>query len=335
MTANFGGGAPEGEGADYSVESLLGAYALDAVSDDERHQVELLLDRSPSARAELSTMERAVDVLAAEAASAPPIGAWDRLRARLGESEDDSEAGGAPSADALFPAGALSGPPGLEPRMLRTTGTSDGDARLPSVGDGMGEAPQGGSAGGAPEAAPIDELGQRRAARSAPVAMGQAGTTQRAGGLRGWALAAAAAAVVAVLMLGGLVVRQGSRIDNLSSEMAAGGIERSAQQALADPSSELVDLTGGDLKVSVRAAVTEDGTGYLFADDLPELPADQTYQLWAAREDNVVSVGVLGRRPKVSAFHTATDAKALAITVETSGGVVRSDHDPIAAGEFT
>nr|WP_287393351.1 hypothetical protein [Candidatus Microthrix sp.] len=39
---------------------------------------------------------------------------------------------------------------------------------------------------------------------------------------------AAAAAVVAVLMLGGLVVRQGTRIDNLSSEMASGGIERSA-----------------------------------------------------------------------------------------------------------
>ena len=64
------------------------------------------------------------------------------------------------------------------------------------------------------------------------------------------------------LMLGGLVVRQGTRIDNLSSEMASGGIERSAQQALADPSSELVDLTGGDLKLNVRAAVTEDGTGF-------------------------------------------------------------------------
>lgn len=146
---------------------------------------------------------------------------------------------------------------------------------------------------------------------------------------------AAAAAVVAVLMLGGLVVRQGDRIDNLSAEMASGSIERSAQEALADPSSELVDLAGDDLKVNLRAAVRPDGTGYLFADNLPELPADQTYQLWAARDDNVVSVGVLGNRPRVSAFQTATDARALAITVETAGGVVSSDHDPVAAGEFT
>ena len=70
MTGNFGGGAPDGAGADDSIESLLGAYALDAVSGDERLQVDMLLERSPSARAELATMQVAVDALAAEAASA-------------------------------------------------------------------------------------------------------------------------------------------------------------------------------------------------------------------------------------------------------------------------
>ena len=57
MTGNFGGGAPDGAGADDSIESLLGAYALDAVSGDERLQVDMLLERSPSARAELATMQ--------------------------------------------------------------------------------------------------------------------------------------------------------------------------------------------------------------------------------------------------------------------------------------
>lgn len=331
MTANFGGASDGGADTDDSIESLLGAYALDAVSDDERREVELLLDRSPQARAELTTMQVAVDALAAEAVAAPPIGTWDRLRDRLAESDVDSILGGAPSADDLFPAGALSGPStAQEPAEAEAdvAGTGNGDEEhmltsdVPPVSRG--------------EPTPVDELGSRRAARAGGSATSDAPRSMsRSGGLQAWPLLAAAAAIVAVLLLGGLVVRQGGRIDNLSSEMASGGIERSAQQALANPSSELVDLTGGDLKVNVRAAVTPDGTGYLFAENLPELPADQTYQLWAARDDNVVSVGVLGHRPKVSAFQTATDAKALAITVETAGGVVASDHDPIAAGEFS
>lgn len=338
MTGNFGGGAPDGAGADDSIESLLGAYALDAVSGDERLQVDMLLERSPSARAELATMQVAVDALAAEAASAPPIGTWDRLRDRLAETGAESGTGSAPSVDALFPDGALSIPPGVRSSDRRTDEASDGgrdQASADADADGALDAARDEMVDVRREPTPVDELAQRRSARSGAVAGDPGRRATRVGGVRGWALAAAAAAVVAVLMLGGLVVRQGTRIDNLSSEMASGGIERSAQQALADPSSELVDLTGGDLKVNVRAAVTEDGTGYLFAEDLPELPAGQTYQLWAAHDDNVVSVGVLGRRPMVSAFQTATDAKALAISVETEGGVVTSDHDPVAVGEFS
>lgn len=310
MTANFDGASARDAGAGDPTETLLGAYALDAVSNDERREVEALLDQSPSARAELATMQIAVDALAAEAASAPPMGTWERLLDRLSDdaADDSPVSDRAPSAEVIFPAGALPGP-------VRYAADSDDGTPLHAVADVDDSAPA---------SAPVDELSKRRAVRTAST-----------GGSRGWPLMVAAAAIVAVLMLGGLVVRQGTRIDNLSSEMAAGGVERSAQQALADPSSELVDLAGGDLKVNVRAAVTEDGTGYLFAEDLPELPDDQTYQLWAARDDNVVSVGVLGNRPRVSAFQTATDAKALAITVESAGGVVRSDHDPVAAGEFT
>ena len=332
MTANFGGGAPGGADADDSIESLLGAYALDAVSEEERREVEALLERSPMALAELATMQVAVDAMAAEAASAPPIGTWDRLRDRLAESGSDTEGlGAAPPADVLFPEGALSGRQRLPGHDI-----ADGDApgAAHEAADVVDVPPADGHETDR-EVTPVDELGRRRARRAGSTARdGSAGSVSRFGGVRGWPLAAAAA-VVAVLMLGGLVVRQGTRIDNLSTEMASGGIERSAQEALADPSSELVDLAGSDLGVNVRAAVTADGTGYLFAEDLPELPKNQTYQLWAARDDNVVSVGVLGHRPKVSAFQTATDAKALAISVETAGGVVTSDHDPVAVGEFS
>lgn len=328
MTARFDGGPADESGTDASIETLLGAYALDAVSDDERQQVEALLLRSPRARAELATLQTAVDALAAEAASAPPIGSWERLRNRLAEDDlnEDTDAGGAPPAAAMFPTGSLAGP--VDPHGANPVS-------VPSATPSPSAPLEDGASASPPSVVPEpgDELGRRRAQRAAGAASPVASASPNR--LRAWPLMAAAAAIVAVLMLGALVVRQGNRIDNLSSEMASGGIERSAQQALADPSSELVDLSGGDLKVNVRAAVTADGTGYLFAEDLPELPDDQTYQLWAARDDNVVSVGVLGNRPRVSAFQTATDAKALAITVEDAGGVVRSDHDPVAVGEFT
>ena len=61
MTANFDGAAGNGDGAAESIETLLGVYALDAVSQEERAEVDALLQRSPDARAELATLQVAVD----------------------------------------------------------------------------------------------------------------------------------------------------------------------------------------------------------------------------------------------------------------------------------
>ncbi|MEZ5382102.1 MAG: hypothetical protein R2754_09965 [Microthrixaceae bacterium] len=362
MSANFDDTRSNHPNAEDPVRELLGAYALDAVDADERLAVEELLERSPDARAELATLQVAVDALAAEAATAPPIGTWQRLQDRLavadGGQDDASGSPSAPPAESVLPSGSLRrrvAPAEPTERADRPTPRPEGSAE----DSGMSGAPGLRAATPKPETAPAaaagqadpgrsttasehpaaaqhtadpagdDELGRRRRRRAA------SGGTARPGGVRPWPLLAAAAAVVAALAVGGLMVRQGNRIDDLTSELAAGGLERSAQAALADPSTELVDLAGSDLLINVRAAVTENGTGYLFAEDLPELPDDQTYQLWAAREDKVISVGVLGPRPTVSAFHTDPGVKALAITVETSGGVVRSGHDPVAAGEFS
>ena len=50
-----------------------------------------------------------------------------------------------------------------------------------------------------------------------------------------------------------------------------------------------------------------------------------------AINDTLVVQPVLG----LSRAAVATDAKALAISVETEGGVVTSDHEPVAVGEFS
>jgi hypothetical protein len=81
---------------------------------------------------------------------------------------------------------------------------------------------------------------------------------------------------------------------------------------------------------SVTAVLTPEGTGFLLSADLPELPADRTYQLWGIVGDQVISLGVLGADPQVSVFEVDPSATVdgLAVTEERSGGVVSSENDP-------
>lgn len=62
---------------------LLGAYALDALDDDERTQVEDYLDREPAARDEVADLREVAALLGSSGAPAPPEGLWDRIEAAL------------------------------------------------------------------------------------------------------------------------------------------------------------------------------------------------------------------------------------------------------------
>jgi hypothetical protein len=46
-----------------------------------------------------------------------------------------------------------------------------------------------------------------------------------------------------------------------------------------------------------------------------------------------VSLGLLGNKPGIVPFRTATDVRTLAITEEERGGVVASKNDPVVAGQ--
>ena len=64
--------------------------------------------------------------------------------------------------------------------------------------------------------------------------------------------------------------------------------------------------------------IDQDGHGYLDASALPQLDADQTYQLWGVIAENgdVVSLGILGRQPELETFSIESDVAALAVTIE-------------------
>jgi anti-sigma factor RsiW len=68
------------------LDELLGAYALDAVNDDERRAVEEYLHVNPRARQEVREHREAATMLAWTSMRAPD-GLWDRIASQLDESE--------------------------------------------------------------------------------------------------------------------------------------------------------------------------------------------------------------------------------------------------------
>jgi anti-sigma-K factor RskA len=64
------------------LDALLGAYALDAVDEHERRQVEAYLEANPRARAEVDEY-REVAMLLAFGTEPPPDGVWDRIATAL------------------------------------------------------------------------------------------------------------------------------------------------------------------------------------------------------------------------------------------------------------
>ena len=77
------------------IEALLGAYALDAVSDDERREIEAYLATDPRAREEVAQHREVASMLAFTGAPAPE-GLWDRIAASLEESPPPAEVSLAP-----------------------------------------------------------------------------------------------------------------------------------------------------------------------------------------------------------------------------------------------
>jgi anti-sigma-K factor RskA len=66
------------------IEELLGAYALDALDEHERRQVEAYVEVNPRARAEVEAHREVATMLAFSGAPAPD-GVWDRIVAALEE----------------------------------------------------------------------------------------------------------------------------------------------------------------------------------------------------------------------------------------------------------
>ena len=67
------------------IQDLLAAYAIDAVDDDERREIDEYLAGDPDARAEVSGLQHSASYLA-HTGGPPPPGVWERLEAVIQES---------------------------------------------------------------------------------------------------------------------------------------------------------------------------------------------------------------------------------------------------------
>ena len=142
------------------------------------------------------------------------------------------------------------------------------------------------------------------------------------------ATAAAVAAAAAAVTITWAVVRE----PGLSGTAAIERAYADAQQAAGTRRAELVSP---DQPFQADAVVQADGTGFLAADDLPDLPDTETWQLWGVYgDDDVISLGVLGNRPGLQAFTAHDDVVSLVITRERAGGVVSSTSGAVLVGQL-
>ncbi len=153
-------------------------------------------------------------------------------------------------------------------------------------------------------------------------------------GRRPWTLVAAAA-VVAIALLSLQVARLNDRVGTLNSLGSPKNLSQLAQEALANPNAQRVALASATTgHTAAEVVVLPSGSAYLLNKALPALPTSQTYQLWGKSGGQLISLGVLGNRPRTVAFTVrpfATYAVYL-VTAERAGGVVRTTHRPVARG---
>jgi hypothetical protein len=145
---------------------------------------------------------------------------------------------------------------------------------------------------------------------------------------------AAAAAVVAIALLSLQTVRLNNRVSALNTSTAQHSINQQAQRALSDPSAQTVALRGPNGSGAARAeiVVLPSGSAYLLNKTLPTLPASETYQLWGRSSSTLISLGVLGNNPKTIALTIGGTPSyaAYLVTTEPAGGVVQTNHRPVA-----
>lgn len=294
------------------LHQLAAAYALDALSDEERERFEAHLADCEECRGEVAGFQDTAALLGSGAAERAP----ERMRSRVLDAIDRTpqdrirvdrpphESGDEPPRESGH--GPVQGPadgPAQGPADRLVQGPADGPAR--ESGDGPVQGP-----------ASLDAARERR---------------RRRGGFdfrnSGMAAAAAAVAVVAVVAAGTVV---GQR---LGDEPRGDGVPAWVEGA---PTASLEAPEGVDARFAYRP---DRDQGLLIVEGLePVDPERNVYQLWLFHDDQPLPAGVFTTdedgTAQVPAGARVAGAELVAVTVEPPGGSAQPTTEPILAGEL-
>ncbi|MBJ7306572.1 MAG: anti-sigma factor [Acidimicrobiia bacterium] len=140
----------------------------------------------------------------------------------------------------------------------------------------------------------------------------------------------AAAAVLAVFVIGGAIFAGLRQENNVPDTIAA--MTAMANDAASKPGSRTGFLSDPDQTMKVQVVADAQGHGFLMTDPLPALPENQTYQLWAANNGTMISLGMLGSNPEMSLVPIDPSVTELALTREPMSGSISPTSDPMATG---
>ncbi|MGD9725377.1 MAG: anti-sigma factor [Nitrospiraceae bacterium] len=126
------------------------------------------------------------------------------------------------------------------------------------------------------------------------------------------------------------VIQRDAELDDLRSQLGQRAVRQQDEFAglMKSPSSKVIALSGTEQAKQAGAFFLLDPTGkraWLYAFDLPDLPAGAVYQLWAI-DENPVSLGVFtldtGRKGRllVKGMRNVSKLKQIAISIEPAGG---------------
>jgi anti-sigma-K factor RskA len=248
------------------AEELLGAYAVDALSDDEAQQLRTHIATCADHAARAAEMRALASQLAE---TVEPVAPPAQLRTRV------------LTAIAREPQLAL---PGGQPSPVSTADHTLVSRRGPSAREG----------GAGPSRWPF-----RRVRPS-------------------YAWGALAAAIIAGLLAWNIVLQTGGESDAERYAIANADI--------------VAPMLAGDRPIGSILYFEDERRIAVVADDVPQLDATQTYQMWAIADGAPSSIGLLSPddgRGRVIVPFDATRADTFAMTIEPAGGSAQPTSEPV------
>lgn len=283
-----------------SPDELAAAYAIGALSDEERAEYEAWLQSTPDAAADASSFSEVAAALGLAAEPAQPSADLrSRLLAQVAQTPQLPAQDAAPAADS-----SAAGPvdAAAPPAFFTVPPVS---AVPPADAVPHGEVP----ASGATTASPAEQRARARWSRSPAVL-----------------LVAAAAAVL--LFVGGGVV--GSLVSQNNFEVAQ-ATALAELQAASDSEQTAAELADGGTATLIWSL--EQRRSAVLIDDLPALPEGQTYQLWYIGEGGAIADVTFQPAERGKTWRVLdglmTAGDAVGITVEPEGGSEAPTTDPI------